>query len=418
MLQVVQAEVDELVVNPRNPRRIRPERWQQFLQTLSSERELTEARPVIAHRGNREVIAGNMRVRGARELSWETIPTVFVEVDEITAAYWMFLDNRSFGEDDEDIAAEILAELQEQGGDLDFTGFARSEADALLRRLVHQDKDPDELPSLREGEPDSKLGDVYELGPHRMMCGDATNAAHVAVLFAGVAPQLIVTDPPYGIGLDNSWRDRAGLNRQAAGRAGSSPQRGHSSKGHTTTRISHDDRADWSESYALVPSCVVIYVWHASAHACEVQAGLERVGFEVKQQLIWDKGLFALSRADYNWGHEPCLYAKRAGARVPWLGPSNQSTVWQAPSPKMVMAPSGAVGDEKVDHPTQKPALLFTRPVENHLQPGESLYDPFAGSGTALIAAELTGRRCLAMEIDPWFCDLARARWEAFANER
>lgn len=187
---------------------------------------------------------------------------------------------------------------------------------------------------------------------------------------------------------------------------------------HTTTSLASDARADWSEAFALVPSCVVIYLWHASAYACVVEAGLERIGFEVKQQIIWDKGLFALSRQDYNWRHEPCWYAKRRGARVPWLGPKNQSTVWQAASPKMVMASGKGAGDEKVDHPTQKPVALFTRPIENHLQPGEALYDPFAGSGTALIAAEMTGRRAYLMELDPRCCDLIRRRHEEFAGGR
>jgi DNA modification methylase len=132
-----------------------------------------------------------------------------------------------------------------------------------------------------------------------------------------------------------------------------------------------------------------------------VQAGLERIGLVVRQQLIWDKRLFALSRQHYHWAHEPCLYATRAGGRVPWLGPRNQSTVWQAPSPKMVMAATGGPADASVDHPTQKPVLLFSRPIENHLQPGEAVYDPFAGSGTSVIAAELTGRVCYALELDP-----------------
>ena len=127
-----------------------------------------------------------MRVQGARELGWETIPTVFVELDEVRAATWMFLDNRSFGEDDEDLAAELLAELQARGGDLDLTGFERAETDALLRRLAHRDKDPDELPPLPEGKPESKLGEVStSLGAHRLMCGDATNPEHVAELLAG-----------------------------------------------------------------------------------------------------------------------------------------------------------------------------------------------------------------------------------------
>lgn len=409
-LEVVQADVWKLKLNPRNPRRMPPKRWPQFLRTLKAEPDLTEARPVIALKDG-TVIAGNRRVEGARELGWKTIATVFVDLDEVHAATWMFLDNRTFGEDDDDLAAELLAELAARGGDLDLTGFSRPETDALLRRLLHRHKDPDQLPTVPSGQPVSQLGEVYPLGGHRLMCGDATNEEHVATLLAGAGPILIATDPPYGINLDNTWRDRAGLNRH--GRH-CQPR----TAGHETASIASDSRADWSDAFALVPSGGVAYVWHASVHACEVEAGLERVGFEVKQQIIWNKGLFALSRQDYHWQHEPCLYAKRRGASAPWLGPRNQSTVWQAASPKMVMASGTGAGDSKVDHPAQKPVLLFSRPIENHLQPGEAIYDPFAGSGTALIAAELTGRVCYAMELDPRCCDLIRARFEEFSDGR
>jgi len=300
------------------------------LRTLEAEWDLTQARPVIA-RPDWTVIAGNMRVEGARELGRKTISTVFADLDEVQAAIWMFLDNRSFGEDDDDLAAELLAELATRGADLDTTGFSRPQTDALLRRLLHRHQDPDQLPAIPVGEPSSELGEVYQLGTHRVMCGDATNEEHVAVLLGGAEPTVIATDPPYGIELDNGWRDRAGLNRRRGG--GRQPR----IAGHETTNIASDSRADWSDAFALVPSCTVAYVWHASAHACEVQAGLERVGFDVKQQIIWDKGLFALSRQDYHWRHEPAWYATRRGAKVPWLGPRNQSTVWEAASPKMVI---------------------------------------------------------------------------------
>lgn len=414
MLKIMEVSVDELVLNERNPRRLRPERKAQFLKTLAAERGLTEARPVIARRSDRVVIAGNMRLQGARELGWRTIPAVFVEVDDLQAATWTFLDNRQFGEDDDDLAAELLAELRERGADLELTGFARAETDALLRRLLYREKDPDLVLPLPEGEPDSKLGEVYELGRHRVMCGDATNPEHVRELLAGAEPLLLTTDPPYGISLDNRWRDRAGLNRRPgslSGRAGGRPLDGHA---HAT--IASDDRCDWSGAYELVPSLTVAYVWVASARACEVEAGLARLGFRVRQQLIWDKGLFVLSRQDYHWAHEPCLYAARIGARVPWYGPRNQSTVWRAASPKMVAAVAGTPADAKVDHPTQKPVALFSTPITNHLEVGEIVYDPFVGSGTSLIAAELSGRVCYGMEVDPRCVDLIRERWQVFSG--
>jgi DNA modification methylase len=407
-MRIVEARVSELRVNPRNPRRIRPERMAQLLRTLELERGLLDARPVIARRDSKEVIAGNHRVLGAIELGWETIPTVFVDLDEVEATTWMFLDNAQFAEDDDDLVAAILAELEGRGGDLDLTGFERPETERLLRRLAYGDKDPDALPDLEVGEPDSKPGTVYELGRHRVMCGDATDPEQVEALLDGPEPTLVTTDPPYGVELDHSWRDRAGVNGRGRGRTAE----------HVTTALASDDRSDWSEAYALLPSLQVAYVWHASRHACDVQAGLERAGFELRQQIIWNKGLFALSRQHYHWAHEPCFYAVRAGARPAWLGTRSQSTVWDAPSPKMVAVGRRDRGDQPMDHPTQKPVALYTRPIENHLQPGEAVYDPFAGSGTAVIAAELTGRACYAMELDPRCCDLIRARYQEFTNGR
>jgi ParB-like chromosome segregation protein Spo0J len=151
VLQIHEVNVNELVLNGRNPRRMRPERKAQFLKTLTEERGLTEARPVIARRSDKVVIAGNMRLQGARELGWETIPAVFVDVDDLRAATWTFLDNRQFGEDDEDLAAELLAELEERGGDLELTGFARTETDALLRRLLYRAKRPRSRPPPPRG---------------------------------------------------------------------------------------------------------------------------------------------------------------------------------------------------------------------------------------------------------------------------
>jgi DNA modification methylase len=416
MLKVTEVSVDELVLNERNPRRLRPERKAQFLKTLAAERGLTEARPVIARRSDKVVIAGNMRLMGARELGWKTIPAVLVDVDDLRAATWSFLDNRGFGEDDDDLAAELLAELHERGADLELTGFERMETDALLRRLLHREKDPDLVLPAPEGEPESKPGAVYQLGPHRLMCGDATNPEHVGALLDGATPLLLATDPPYGIGLDNRWRDRTGLNKRpdaSGGRAHGRPK-----EGHAHSSINGDQRSDWSEAYELVPSLTVAYVWVASARACEVEAGLERVGFRVRQQIIWDKGLFALSRQHYHWRHEPCLYATRTGSSIPWRGSRNQSTVWRADSPKMVMAAAAGPGDAKVDHATQKPVLLFQRPIENHLRVGEAVYDPFAGSGSSLIAAEMSGRIAYLMEIDPRCVDLIRQRWEVFGGGR
>ena len=348
------------------------------------------------------MIAGTQRLLAARALGWVTIPTAYVELDEVREAVWMLLDNRSFGYEDDDLVGELLAELRERGADLDLTGFERVETDRLLRRLVVRDKEPDALPALNTDLAESKPG---VSSTARTGCPAATRPTpNRSTLLAGAEPLLAVTDPPYGVQLDNGWRDRAGLNGRRR------------SANHATTTLRSDERADWAEAYTLVSSLQILYVWHASRHACAVQAGIELAGFEVRQQLIWDKGRFALSRQHYHWAHEPCLYATRADSKVPWLGSRTQSTVWEAASPKM--ARNGGRADRAVDHPTQKPVALYRRPIENHVRSGEAVYDPFAGSGTALIAAELTGTIAYLIEIDLRCCDLIRTRYEEFTDGR
>ncbi len=185
-------------------------------------------------------------------------------------------------------------------------------------------------------------------------------------------------------------------------------------RGHRNTTISGDTRVDWSEAFELVPSLAVGYIWHAGVHAGEVAEGLERIGFEIVAQVIWDKGLFAMGRSWYHWSHEPCWVVRKKGAKVRFLGTRDQATIWRVPSPKMIM---GGSAEPRLDHPTQKPLVLFETPIRNHLRAGEALYEPFCGSGTALIAAERTGTRAYAMEIDPIYVEVALRRWERFSGE-
>jgi len=274
------------------------------------------------------------------------------------------------------------------------------------------------LASVGLGEPDAVVeapelaalyvhhGERWRLGDHVLLVGDATNPADVARLLGSAKPRLLVTDPPYGVDLDLGWRDQAtGRGREAD--HGRAPD-------HLTTSLAGDDRVDWSAAFELVPSLQVAYVWHAAVHGAEVASGLSRIGFEIVGQVIWDKGLYVLSRGWYSWIHEPCWVGRKPGGAVPFLGPRNQATIWRAPSPKRVLGPDD---DGSFDHPTQKPVMLAEAPIRNHLRVGESAYDPFVGSGTSLIAAERVGRSCFAMEIDPTFAQMAIERWQAFTGQ-
>ncbi len=237
-----------------------------------------------------------------------------------------------------------------------------------------------------------------------------TSAEGVAVLLGGAQPGVMITDPPYGIELDSEWRDRAGLS--GYGRA--EPSYLRRTEGHQNTSISSDTRADWSEAFELVPSLEVAYVWHASTFTREVLDGLLRIGFEHHQQIVWNKGRAVLTRTHYWYQHEPCWYVRKKNA--PWYGRAGEnSTVWDSPSPKFLM---GGSAEEKFDHPTQKPIALMQKAIENHTRRGGLIYDPFLGSGTTLMAAEVTGRVCYGLELDPKFVDVIVQRWQAAMGKK
>lgn len=357
------------------------------------------------------IIAGHVRYSAALQLGWKEVPVHVADnlTSEQIRAY-RIMDNRSNEETSWDLGL-LVSELTELSGlsfDLGLTGFSVAELDELLRKPV--DEDPDFVPPLPEV-PVSRRGDLWLMGPHCVLCGDSTSAEDVKRVLGGREPVLLIADPPYGVSLDGTWRDRARLN--GCGPA-EQPYMIERTPGHTRTTISGDTRADWSEAYTLVPSVKSAYVWHASAHASVVQAGLERAGFPYVQQLIWDKGRPVLTRTHYWFQHEPCFYARKK--KAPWFGkPGENSTVWNSPSPKFIM---GGSDEGKWDHPTQKPVVLMERPIQNHLRRGEFVYDPFLGSGTTLAAAELTDRVCVGLEIDPRYVDGIVTRWEHLTRKQ
>jgi DNA modification methylase len=249
----------------------------------------------------------------------------------------------------------------------------------------------DEVPPAPE-EPRSKMGDVYELGPHRLMCGDSTDGSNVLTLMADKVPVLMVTDPPYGVDYDPKWRARAGVNK---------------SKGRMD-EVTGDDRADWGETWGLfAPQSA--YVWHAGVQAVTVATSLEKADYRLISQIIWVKDRYALSRGDYHWGHEPCWYAVREGSTHNWQGARDQSTTW--------MINRVDKNEEAYGHSTQKPIECMLRPIMNNSKVGELVVDPFMGTGTTLVAAEHSGRICYGMELEPKYIDVAVTRWCRFTKQ-
>jgi DNA modification methylase len=282
-----------------------------------------------------------------------------------------------------------LSDLKDLAFDLDLVGFDAVELGKLLGASGAADGEDDvsEVPET----PVVRAGDLWLLGNHRLLCGDATLAADVSRLLGGVVPQLMVTDPPYGVDYDPSWRNEVGA-----------------AKTHRTGKVLNDDRADWREAWALFPGDVA-YVWHGGLHAGTVANSLAASGFEVRSQIIWTKERLVLSRGHYHWQHVPFWYAVRSGSSASWAGDRKQTTVWPIASRDQ---------DAVTVHGTQKPVECMRRPMLNNSNVGQAVYEPFMGSGTTLIAAETCGRTCLGVELNPAYVDVAITRWQQLSGEQ
>jgi DNA modification methylase len=335
------------------------------------------------------IIAGHGRVLAAQKLGLKTVPTICLShLSDAQKRAYMLADNRlaeRAGWDKELLALE-LADLSDLGIDLAELGFEAAELDMLFGHRTgdtHEDAVP-EPPAV----PVSRTGDCWRLGAHRLFCGDATDRHTVARLLGGTKPHLMVTDPPYGVDYDPAWRNESGV---------STTQR--------TGKVLNDDRPDWREAWALFPGDVA-YVWHGALHAGTVAESLVASGFAIRAQIIWAKERLVLSRGHYHWQHEPCWYAVRGNGH--WCGDRTQTTLWQISSRDQ---------DAATVHGTQKPVDCMRRPILNNSAPGHLVYEPFCGSGSTIIAAETTGRACLAMELDPAYVDVAVRRWQTFSGE-
>jgi DNA modification methylase len=351
-------------------------------------REFGFNNPVLVDGAN-GIIAGHGRVLAARKLGLDRVPVIeLAHLTEVQKRAYILADNRLAEQAgwDRDLLALEVGALSELEIDLGSLGFDALEIDALLE---HGAGDPrEEATPDPPANPVSRLGDLWCLGRHRLLCGDATSAADVARLLDGITPHLMVTDPPYGVMYDPGWRNEVGA-----------------AKTKRTGKVANDDRADWREAWALFPG-EVAYVWHGALHATTVAESLSVSGFEIRSQIIWAKERLVLSRGHYHWQHEPCWYAVRGTGH--WSGDRKQSTLWSIPNRDQ---------DAATVHGTQKPVECMRRPILNNSSPGQAVYEPFCGSGTTMIAAETTGRACHAMELDPAYVDVIVQRWEQFTGE-
>jgi DNA modification methylase len=392
----------DLITDPQNANR-GTDRGREALER--SLREYGAGRAVLIDRHG-WIISGNKTVEQAKRLHMplRVVKTdgrylIAVQRDDLDLATdsraraLAIADNR-VGELDLEWDVDMLKQLQAEG--LDLSAFW---TDAEFAQLFADTKTglTDENAVVEPGPTDIVPGELIILGRHRLLCGDSTSAGDVRRLLDGARPLLMTTDPPYGVSYDPAWRHRVNPQQRTA-----------------VGRVMNDDRAGWRDTWDLFAG-VIAYVWHAALKAPTVAADLEAAGFIIRSQIIWRKQHFALSRGDYHWSHEPAWYAVRGKGR--WRGDRRQTTVWDVAN----LNPMGGTRSDQnavTGHGTQKPVRLFEIPILNHTTPADAVYDPFCGSGTAMIAAEKLGRPCYAMEIDPKYVQVAVTRWEAFTGQK
>jgi DNA modification methylase len=340
------------------------------------------------------IVVGHTRYKAALTLGLAEVPVHVADgLTPHQAQAYRLADNQTATIatwDDDILVAELMA-LRDGGFDLDLTGFAADDLDRLLGMGDNDGErgDPDDVPEP-SADPVTRPGDLWLLGRHRLVCGDAADPVAYAKVLDGEQADLLLTDPPYGVSYVGGTAD--------------------------AMTIANDDldpedyepflATTLGAAAAVLKTGAAFYVWHADLHAATVRVAAERAGLPLRQVLVWVKSAFALGRADYHWQHEPCLYGWKPGAPHQWHGGRAQGTTLAFDRP----ARNG-------DHPTMKPVALFERLITNSCPPGGLVLDPFAGSGTTLIAAEQAGRRSALLELDPRYCDVIVRRYEAFTGK-
>jgi DNA modification methylase len=347
------------------------------------------------------ILAGNHRYLAAKKAGLEEVPVLFVDCDDKTARRILLADNRTsdLATYDNEALADLLKELRVEH-DLVGTGFGETDVDKLLAELAPEAKGEtgvvdeasaadadDDIDDLR-AEAESVPGEVYELGPHRLLCGDATSVTDLDKLLEGKLADLLWTDPPYNVDYKGRTKQRLSIKNDAMEA--------------TAFREFLVEAFSTASTHMRPGAC--FYIAHADVQGVHFRQAVLDVGWKLAACLVWVKDQFVLGRGDYHWRHEPILYGWKEGAAHHALDDRTQDTIWECARPR------------KNDvHPTMKPIALVERAIRNSTKPGDLVLDPFGGSGTTLIAAARAGRVAHLVELDPRYCDVIRRRWERFA---
>lgn len=384
--------VDKLVPYAKNPRTHSAE---QVSQIAASIVEFGFLNPILVDT-TAGIIAGHGRLQAAKQVGLAQVPVVVLDhLTEAQKRAYVIADNKlalNAGWDDELLRAE-MADLVAQDFDMPVIGFSDDElADLLADPTAVGNTDEDAVPEA-PATPVAKPGDLWQLGNHRLLCGDSTILANVEKVLGGSLADMVFTDPPYNVDYGNSGKDK---------------QRG------TNRTILNDNLGDGFEQF-LYDSCVnmltvckgAVYVCMSSSELHTLQKAFIAAGGKWSTFVIWAKNTFTLGRADYQRQYEPILYGWKQGADHYWCGARDQGDVWFVNKP---------VRNEL--HPTMKPVELVERAVQNSSKSRDIVLDCFGGSGTTMIACEKLNRQCRMIELDPKYCDVIVKRWEEFTGKK
>ncbi len=341
------------------------------------------------------IIAGHGRVLAAQKLGLQTVPCIRLgHLTDTQRKAYVIADNRlalNAGWDDSMLTLE-LQDLKAEDFNLDLLGFEADELNALLNPIKETEglTDEDAVPEVPE-EPKTKPGDIYQLGRHRLMCGDSTSIDAVEKLMDGQLADILITDPPYNVAYEGKTKEALTIKND---------------------QMSDDQfrqflRDAFVAADTVMKSGAVFYIWHADSEGYNFRGACKDTNWKVRQCLIWNKDTMVMGRQDYHWKHEPCLYGWKEGAGHLWAADRKQVTIIECKRPK-----------RNDVHPTMKPVELIEYQLLNNTKGQDIVLDLFGGSGSTMIAAEKNGRTARLMELDPKYCDVIVKRWEDFTGQK
>jgi len=370
---MAEIKIAEIKANPRNPRVIKDEKYKKLLKSLQEFPEMLQKRPLVCFTdtdGKYVVLGGNMRLKAAMELGMKTLPVVLADDwTEEQRAEFLIKDNVGFGEWnwDELQADWDVSKLEEWGLDIPKDFKVEPEAE----------EDDYEIPE--EIETDIVLGDLFEIGQHRLLCGDSTQTDTFSRLFGQELADLVVTDPPYNVAYEGGTKDKLTILND-------------NMKDGDFYQFLYDF---YTALGAYTKAGGAWYVWHADSEGANFRRAMADAGIMVKQCLIWVKQTMVMGRQDYQWKHEPCLYGWKEGAAHGWYSDRKQTTVLEFDRPQ-----------RNAEHPTMKPIPLFAYQIANSSKQGDIVADGFGGSGTTMVACHQMNRKAYLVEFDPKYCQV------------